>query len=94
MTSLAIYAFLTGAALGLRWRVLVLLPACLVFGTATLVTLLLQGSGLISGALWTFAVLAIVQVGYLMGSIGHGLVGHGAKRKPKAIAQRSALTGA
>lgn len=85
---------MTGAVLGLRWRVLILLPACLVLGAATVLILLMQQSDLVSTLLWTIAVLAILQAGYLASSIGHGFVGHGAKRKHRPAAQRSALTGA
>jgi hypothetical protein len=93
MSNIAILTFLLGTVLGLRFRILVLLPVSLVGGlNAVLVTLLVGGS-LFAAVTSALALVAAVQIGFLFGSLvrfsvaaaraGRSLtVGHPASRYP------------
>jgi len=75
MLILAMAALLLGAVLGLRFRVLILLPAAVV-AIATMVA----ADSIEHSSLWTIVVdvvlaLASLQMGYLAGAIAGGLMG-------------------
>ena len=74
MAQFAIAAFLVGAVFGMRFRVMVLLPATMVLGV---VALLLATAAQLSwpGALALFAAAALaLQGGYVFGSIGRFVI--------------------
>ena len=74
MAQLAIAAFLVGAVFGMRFRVMVLLPATMALGALALALALLAQLSLL-GALALFAAAALaLQAGYVFGSIGRFVV--------------------
>jgi hypothetical protein len=75
MLILAMAAILLGAVLGLRFKVLILLPAAVVA-----IAIMVAADSIEHGSLWTIVVdvvlvLASLQMGYLAGAIAGGLSG-------------------
>jgi hypothetical protein len=74
MTELLIFSFLTGAVLGQRFRVLVLLPLTLVMGLAAIPVGLMADVSLLEGLKNLVLAAVALQAGYLFGSAaGFGL---------------------
>ena len=77
MLMLAFLAAGVGAALGLRFKVLVLLPAFIIGTMAIVVMSIIQGRGVVSAIAATVYVVIGLQVGYLLGGIlGRALILH------------------
>jgi hypothetical protein len=68
MTELLIFSFLTGAVLGQRFRVLVLLPLTLVMGLAAIPVGLMADVSLLEGLKNLVLAAVALQAGYLFGS--------------------------
>jgi uncharacterized membrane protein YqgA involved in biofilm formation len=68
MTELLIFSFLTGAVLGQRFRVLVLLPLTLVMGLAAIPVGLMADVSLLEGLKNLVLAAIALQAGYLFGS--------------------------
>ncbi|MGY4472371.1 hypothetical protein ACVWWK_008080 [Bradyrhizobium sp. LB9.1b] len=68
MTELLIFSFLTGAVLGQRFRVLVLLPLTLVMGLAAIPVGLMADVSFLEGLKNLMLAAVAVQAGYLFGS--------------------------
>jgi hypothetical protein len=68
MTELLIFSFLTGAVLGQRFRVLVLLPLTLVMGLAAIPVGLMVDVSLLEGLKNLVLAAVALQAGYLFGS--------------------------
>lgn len=78
MIALAILAFLVGAVLGLRWRVLVLLPTC---GTIVVAAIafdsLMSHAGLMATVSYLAVILFAHQAGYLFGALVRSYFAYG-----------------
>ncbi|MET4221647.1 hypothetical protein ABIB00_006883 [Bradyrhizobium sp. LB14.3] len=68
MTEVLIFSFLTGAVLGQRFRVLVLLPLTLVMGLAAIPVGLMVDVSLLEGLKNLVLAAVALQAGYLFGS--------------------------
>lgn len=68
MTELLIFSFLTGAVLGQRFRVLVLLPLTLVMGLAAIPVGLMADVSLLEGLKNLVLAAVALQAGYVFGS--------------------------
>ncbi|MGY3079890.1 hypothetical protein ACVWZZ_006298 [Bradyrhizobium sp. LM6.10] len=68
MTELLIFSFLTGAVLGQRFRVLVLLPLTLVMGLAAIPVGLMADVSFLEGLKNLVLAAVALQAGYLFGS--------------------------
>ena len=75
MLILAMAAVLLGAVLGLRFKVLILLPAAVVAVTIMIAAGSIEHSGFSAIAVDAVLVLAGLQMGYLAGTIAGGLMG-------------------
>jgi len=69
MIQLAIFGVLVGAVLGLRFRVLVILPASIVGGILIAAVLLAMGHSALSALSGVVAFALSLQLGYLFGSL-------------------------
>jgi hypothetical protein len=66
-----------GIALGLRYKVLVLLPAFIIAAPPIVVTSIIQGRGIVSAIAAMVCVVIGLQFGYLLGGImGRALILH------------------
>ena len=78
MIALAILAFLIGAVLGMRWRVLVLLPTSgSIVAAAIVFDLLMSHAGLVATASCLAVILFTHQAGYLFGALVCAYFSHG-----------------
>ena len=68
LTTLTITAILAGAVLGLRFKILVLVPATVIGSAATLGATITQGNGLWFLLLTLVLVIFALQIGYLSGA--------------------------
>ena len=68
LTTLTMTAILAGAVLGLRFKILVLVPASVVGSAATLGATIAQGGGLWFLVLALVLVISALQIGYLSGA--------------------------
>ena len=75
MLILAMAAILLGAVLGLRFKVLILLPAAVVAVAVMIAAASIQHSSLSVTVVDAVLVLAGLQMGYLAGAIAGGLMG-------------------
>ena len=77
MLMLALLATVVGAALGLRFKVLVLLPAFIVGALVIVVMSIIQHSSVVSAIAVTAYVVIGLQIGYLFGVIlGRSVIMH------------------
>ena len=77
MLMLALLAAVIGAALGLRFKVLILLPAFFVGTLAIVLMSVIQRSGIVSAISATACVAVGLQIGYLFGGIlGRAVIMH------------------
>lgn len=77
MLMIGVLAAVIGAALGLRFKVLVLLPAFIVGTLAIVVMCIIQRSGVVPAIAATAYVLIGLQIGYLFGGIlGRAVIMH------------------
>ncbi len=74
MPILAIIAGLTGATLGLRFKVLILIPAFALSIPLTALVGHAQGTGFVKTLLAEAIVIAALQIGYLVGVLTRGAV--------------------
>lgn len=82
MLPLAIFAFLVGAVLGMRWRVLVLLPTCLLFAAAAITVNLIASHAALAAIVFDIAaILSAHQAGYLFGAMVRSYFAYGARRR-------------
>ncbi|RXH10141.1 hypothetical protein EAS54_32350 [Bradyrhizobium guangzhouense] len=65
MTALALGTVLIGMVLGIRFRVLILLPAILVAVTAVAVIAMVEGTSAGHAVLWSVIVTCLLQLGYI-----------------------------
>jgi hypothetical protein len=65
---LAIITFLAGIALGLRYKVVVLIPAVVLVMLLAMIVGIARGDRVLSIVLATAIVGAVIQVGYLVGA--------------------------
>ena len=75
MLILAMAAILLGAVLGLRFKVLILLPAAVVAVAVMIAAASIEQSSLSVTVVDVVLVLASLQIGYLAGAIAGGLTG-------------------
>jgi hypothetical protein len=75
MLILATAATLLGAVLGLRFKVLILLPAAFVAAAVMIAAASIEHSSLSVTVVDLVLVLASLQIGYLVGAIAGGLTG-------------------
>ena len=75
MLILAMAAVLLGAVLGLRFKVLILLPAAVVAAAVIVAADSIQHSSLSTTVVDVVVALACLQMGYLAGAIAAGLMG-------------------
>ena len=75
MLILAMAAILLGAVLGLRFKVLILLPAAVVAVAVMIAAASIEQSSLSVTVVDVVLVLASLQIGYLAGAIAGGLMG-------------------
>ena len=75
MLILAMAAILLGAVLGLRFKVLILLPAAVVAVAVMITAASIEQSSLSVTVVDVVLVLASLQIGYLAGAIAGGLMG-------------------
>jgi hypothetical protein len=75
MLTLAMAAVLLGAVLGLRFKVLILLPAAVVAAAVIVAADSIQHSSLSTTVVDVVVALACLQMGYLAGAIAAGLMG-------------------
>jgi hypothetical protein len=68
LTTLTMTAILAGAVLGLRFKILVLVPATVIGSAATLGASITQGNGLWFLLLALVLVISALQIGYLSGA--------------------------
>jgi hypothetical protein len=86
MIPLAILAFLIGAVLAMRWRVLVLIPTCVVLAaSSTAFDLLTHQTGMMT--LRVAAILLAHQIGYLFGALIRGYFTYVAKQHTHLLAK-------
>lgn len=82
MIPFAILAFLVGAVLGMRWRVLILIPTCTLLAIAAVaIDLIPSGPGLATIVLDVVTILVAHQAGYLFGALAHGYLAHGPRER-------------
>lgn len=74
MSSLIILSSLTGVVLGLRFKVLILVPAMVLVAAVTIGIGIAHGDGLWSLLLETVLTITALQVGYLGGTIVHFVI--------------------
>jgi hypothetical protein len=70
MLMMAFVALLVGAALGVRFRVLILLPAIVLAVVGILAGAIAHRSAVTDVVATVFAVVASLQIGYLFGGVG------------------------
>ena len=88
MIALAIFAFLVGAVLGMRWRVLVLIPTCAVLAASSAAfDLLTHQTGLTAIVVRVAAMLLAHQAGYLFGALIRGHFAYGARQRADLMAR-------
>ena len=75
LTTLTTIAILVGALLGLRFKILALVPATLVGSAATLAASMTQGDGLWFLVLALVLVISALQIGYLSGAFIRSVTG-------------------
>ena len=78
MIAVAILAFLVGAVLGMRWRVLILLPTSASIAAAAIAfDLLMSHAGLAATVSDLAVILFAHQTGYLFGALVRGYFSYG-----------------
>ena len=93
MAMLALLSFLTGTVLGMRFKVLVLLPAIACELPIALAVGIFRQPGLVSVTLVSAAAIACLQIGYLAGiAIRHSLAAaRMSGRRSTSLARSQAL---
>jgi hypothetical protein len=92
MLILAMAAILLGAVLGLRFKVLILLPAAVVAVAILAAADSIQHYSLSTTAVDVVLVLAGMQMGYLAGAIAGGLMGVAPQSEPPWQESTSSIT--
>jgi len=83
-------SFLAGAVLGLRFKVLVLLPAMFVTAVVVGIAAINSLSGLWSLALMVIVATTAIQLGYLVGAMASLFLGQGINQHEDASGMREA----
>ena len=92
MLILAMAAILLGAVLGLRFKVLILLPAAVVAVAIIVAAGSIEHSSFSAIAVDAVLVLAGLQMGYLAGAIAGGLMGVAPQSEPPWQESTSSIT--
>lgn len=92
MTILIIGSVLLGAVLGRFFKVLVLVPACMLVFTAVLVRSVYVEEGLLRALLEIAMLIAALQIGYISGVFFHFVPSLPQRQRPRASASSHTAT--